>query len=290
MRTLTPSTTAKLFATGFTVGPIVDSFHNQCLLRYDVLPINLEWPAITNNIAHDYPYFFCSSWTVPPLLGVAYVVLGAVLPRIVEATLAPKSNRKQQATSLTKIPEMQSESAPLLSENLRVRALLAVATTALIIKLSEFLETHQNVFDNFEVLNHSVDSPSLSLLVMVTAALSQWALLDRSIAALVVASITAIGGPLAELPFVGHGVWTYLDGAADYFPLQNTYSNAIASIAAIDSNSVILQASEALFGTSNYQDLALSSITGPCYFAVTMDAIALGRWFDSSKSSSIKSS
>jgi hypothetical protein len=30
----------------------------------------------------------------------------------------------------------------------------------------------------------------------------------------------------------------------------------------------------------NYQDLALSSITGPCYFAVTMDAIALGRWFD----------
>ena len=30
----------------------------------------------------------------------------------------------------------------------------------------------------------------------------------------------------------------------------------------------------------NYSELALSSITGPCYLAVTNDSIALGRWFD----------
>jgi hypothetical protein len=29
-----------------------------------------------------------------------------------------------------------------------------------------------------------------------------------------------------------------------------------------------------------YKELAISSITGPCYFAVTLDAIALGRYFN----------
>lgn len=34
-------------------------------------------------------------------------------------------------------------------------------------------------------------------------------------------------------------------------------------------------------------DLSLSKITGPCYFAVTMEAIQLGRWFDSMSSSRV---
>ena len=90
MRPLTLQTTAKLFATGFTVGPVVDSLHNQCLLKYDLLPISLEWPskAMAEAIGGEYPYFFCSSLTVPPLLGVAYVVLGGVLPRLFDAILS----------------------------------------------------------------------------------------------------------------------------------------------------------------------------------------------------------
>jgi hypothetical protein len=101
--------------------------------------------------------------------------------------------------------------------------------------------------------------------VMLVAALSQWALLDGTIAALIAGSITSIGGPLSELPFVANGFWEYLDQSSDYFPLINV-------------NSDLLHA----FLGENYQSLALSSITGPCYFAVTMDAIALGRWFDGS--------
>jgi hypothetical protein len=33
---------AKLFATGATVGPVVDSIHNRCLLQYDYAPVNVE--------------------------------------------------------------------------------------------------------------------------------------------------------------------------------------------------------------------------------------------------------
>jgi len=308
MRTLSTSTTAKLFATGFTVGPIVDSLHNQCLLRYDVLPISLGWPlALQQNqnvlvdivasgsgtsdfmggsIVNIYPYLFCSSWTVPPLLGFAYVILGGLLPRIVESILASIPNQKPQEISSTKLSVIQSSSSSSSSQQLRTRAFLAVTTTAMIIKLSEFLETHHDIFDNYEVLHNHSEPASLSLLVMVVAITFQWALLDRSIVALLVATVTAIGGPLAELPFVGHGVWTYIEEAADYFPLQNVFPYAAASAAAIDSSSLLLQISQILFGTSNYQDLALSSITGPCYFAVAMDAIALGRWFDTSTSTS----
>ena len=256
MRALTPSTSAKLFATGFTVGPVVDSLHNQCLLKYDLLPISLEWPSakLASMLGGDYPYFFCSSWTVPPLLGVAYVVLGGLLPRIFEALLPQPL--PDSATSTAPQPPLQS------------RAFLAVTTTALIIKLSEILETNPGVTDGIDA-----HQPGAHLAVMLAASLSQWALLDGTIPALMAATITAIGGPLSELPFVANGVWTYLDSAADYFPLQSVADNTFL---------------QSVLG-NQYQHLALSSITGPCYFAVTMDAIALGRWFDaSSKSSSLK--
>jgi hypothetical protein len=202
----------------------------------------------------DYPYFFCSSWAVPPLLGVAYVVLGGILPRIFEALLPPQKIQQQDTTTTSSSQQQQ----------LQWRAILAVTTTALIIKLSEFLETHPGVTDGWFSF---VDRPEAHLVVMLVASLSQWALLDATLPALIAASITSIGGPLSELPFVAHGVWEYLDSAGDYLPLMNH---------AVPSNNALL---EWALG-SNYQDLALSSITGPCYFAVTMDAIALGRWFD----------
>ncbi len=302
MRTLSTSTTTKLFATGFTVGPIVDSLHNQCLLRYDFLPISLEWPTamqqnqnafgdiIGGSGVHTYPYFFCSSWIVPPLLGFAYVVLGGLLPRIVESILESPQSQNGQEINPPASPVMESPPSSPSSQQLRTRAILAVTTTAMIIKLSEFLETHPGVLENPGVLHSPTESISLSLLVMITASISQWALLDQSIVALLVATVTAIGGPLAELPFVGHGAWTYIEQAADYFPLQNLAPAAMASGASIDSNDLHLKISQALFGTINYQDLALSSITGPCYFAVAMDAIALGRWFDTSTFSSLPSS
>jgi hypothetical protein len=243
MRTLSPPTTAKLFATGFTIGPIVDSLHNQCLLQYDILPIQLEWPVFLNEWSNYYSYYFCSSWTVPPLLGIAYVILGGVLPRLFELLLSNE--------------EVSLQSSKLI---LQQRAILAVGTTALIIKLSEFLETHPSVTDSLFSFDRSV----AHLTVMLVASLSQWAILDGTIPALLVATLTSIGGPLSELPFVAHGVWEYLDAAADYVPLQNFPDNEVL---------------QSILG-EEYQNLALSSITGPCYFAVTMDAIALGRWFD----------
>lgn len=258
MRALSPATTGRLFATGFVAGPIVDSFHNQCLLEYDLLPISLEWPSLLAEWS-DYRYFFCSSWIVPPLLGVAYVVLGGILPRLFDEIL----NQISASTTSGAIEEPFKSVSPPLRQQLRQRAIVAVSTTALIIKLSEFLETNPAVTDS---LFSSLDRPTAHLTAMLAAAISQWAFLDGTLSALLAASITAIGGPLSELPFVANGFWEYLDQAADYFPLVDT-----------PRDSIILQS---ILG-DNYQDLALSSITGPCYFAVTMDAIALGRWFDS---------
>jgi hypothetical protein len=138
----------------------------------------------------------------------------------------------------------------------------------MIIKLSEYLEV--NPFCTDPLFNNmSIDRPMAHVVVMAFAAVCQWAILDRSPIALVAATVTALGGPLSELPFVANGLWEYLDGAADYFPLQ-ALPSGISSL-------------EGLLG-KDYPTLALSSITGPCYFAVATDAIALGRWFDSDSS------
>lgn len=249
MKTLSwrPSTpaAAKLFLTGATVGPIVDSVHNQCLLKYNVAPISLPY---------EDGFLLCSSWTVPPLLGIAYVVLGGVLPRLfqilINATTSSPSSANDSSPSLSSLP------------TLRNRAFLAVATTALIIKLSEFLEVHPTVTQELFSFT-TISLADQHIVVLLLAAFAQWAWLDRSAAALLAASITSIGGPLSELPFVSHHVWEYLETAGDYLPLRGIESGLL----------------QAILG-DNYQHLALSSITGPCYFAVTMDAIALGRWFE----------
>merc|ERR1711981_803763 len=82
---------------------------------------------------------------------------------------------------------------------------------------------------------------------VAAAALVQWATLDGTYASLLIGVVVAVAGPLAEIPFMQLGCWHYY--SPDYFP----------------------------FG----QDLpGLSSLTGPCYFAVTQDAQAIGRLFD----------
>lgn len=249
----------KLFTTGATVGPLVDSLHNQCLLKYDRAPIDVvaPWNVVIDSGAVDYDsvsYILRTSWYIPPLLGVAYLVLGAILPRCMSLLLqTTRGSSESPSATTTKISRD--------ANTLQTKAILAVTSTALIIKLSEFLETtpsfSESIQQQLTYLN-LLPTSEINLFIMIGAALTQWVVLDGTLSALLVAMIVSIGGPLSELPFVASGFWEYIPSASDYFPLQGL-------------NLAFL---------SDYQDLALSSITGPCYFAVTMDAIALGRWFD----------
>ena len=91
--------------------------------------------------------------------------------------------------------------------------------------------------------------PRVALALLCGCCALQWALLDGA-SSLALALLASVGGPLAELPLIALGAWHYLPEASDYFPLGAGVSWA-----------------------------ALSAITAPCYFAVTTDAIALGRFF-----------
>ena len=91
---------------------------------------------------------------------------------------------------------------------------------------------------------------------------------DRTPTALIAALITSVGGPLCELPFIASGCWHYIPSAADYYPL-NRLIDLLGQFYHYNAND-----------SSVLSNLSLSSITAPCYFAVTTDAIALGRWFD----------
>jgi hypothetical protein len=251
----------KLFVTGATLGPVIDSFHNQCLLKYDVAPILIDIPFAETTAAATYyvPHLFASSWVVPPLLGIAYVVLGGILPRFFQKLTVLSTS----ADTTLKRPSKLT---------LGLKAAMAVVSTAAIIKLSEYLilnpDGNLGILDNTAAFE-SAETAEQHILILITAAITQWAYLDGTLPALLTASLASIGGPLSELPFVAAGVWEYLPAAGDlYVPLQG-----------IEPTSGAGQFLQGLLG-DKYQNLALNSITGPCYFAVTMDAIALGRWFD----------
>mmetsp|Transcript_3945 Transcript_3945/g.5381 ORF Transcript_3945/g.5381 Transcript_3945/m.5381 type:complete len:297 (-) Transcript_3945:78-968(-) len=282
---LTPITTGRLFLTGGTIGPLVDSIHNQCLLVYDRAPISIgsnvflvskgsdavsniiESGTIPDALISTSNPLICTSWFIPPLLGVAYVVLGGILPRLVQRVLGSNANEPLLSQKDSILSNTKSF-APLVSyfeAGSKKNAFLAVTTTAMIIKLSEILKTH--TIEEPLFLSH-FDGFNVNIFIMIIAALSQWYSLDRTLISLIVATAAAIGGPLTELPFVANGFWHYIPEASDYFPLRDVV---------FDSGSIIIKG---VLG-DNYQDLSLSSITGPCYFAVTMDAIALGRWYDS---------
>lgn len=247
---LPPAATAsRLFFVGSTVGPIVDSLHNQCLLAYDLAPITVENPVVASA-----PPIFCSSWAVPPLLGIAYLVLGYILPRVIELLTNGAKERYDGVDDQT------------IRNKLRNRAILAVTSTAFIIKLSEFLQTHDAISLGGQTV--MLDAKT-SLAVMAASDALQWVALDRTPVALVAAAITAFGGPLSELPFVASGFWHYLPQSADYLPLSGDL---------FPPGGVADALATAALG-AGYRDLALSSITGPCYFAVTTDAIALSRYF-----------
>jgi hypothetical protein len=272
------SAASKLFVTGATLGPLIDGLHNQCLLRYNAAPIIFDTPSnwlINNNNNIDSaiklyyePHLFASSWLVPPLLGFAYIVLGGILPRIIQKLLNVIERSTTEVPTSSEV-KVRSPSSILLG----LKALLAVITTGFIVHFSQYLILHPNggygIIDNTAVFESS-ESMEQHLLILITAAITQWAYLDGTLAALLAASLASVLGPLSELPFVARGIWEYLPAAGDmYFPLQS-----------IDSESFLGQWFQRTWG-DQYQTLALNAITGPCYFAVTMDAIALGRWFDS---------
>lgn len=204
---------------GAVLGPGVDAIHNQALLSYDVLPVSAD---LVLGVAR-------TSLLVPPLLAVAYALLGSVLPSLAASILGSRN----------------AENLPLLRGlSPLTRAILAVTSTCLIIKASELL-----ISAGF--------SGATALPLLMLLAVFQWAVLDGRLFALVLALIAAIGGPLAELPLMWLGAWHYT--APDYWPL-------------------------AAFGLGPASGAAwagLSMTTGPCYFAVTTDAIALGRLFAS---------
>ena len=265
---LPPKATAiKLFVAGSTLGPIVDSLHNQCLLSYDFAPVTLALPPLIARSSTTATPLFCSSWAVPPLLGIAYIVLGYILPRIMELLtqmFRTQSSRSDAGDISSKIAVTTEDKSVL-----QTRAILAVTSTAAVIKLSEFLETHTGMTYYFN--NHPINlDTNTNLIIMLLADALQWISLDRTSVALLAAALTAVGGPLSELPFVANGFWHYNIDSADYFPLSGTLfeSGGIADVIV-----------SRLFG-EGYNTLALSSITGPCYFAVTLDAIALGRYFE----------
>lgn len=334
-----PDLSLKLFFIGATLGPIVDSIHNQSLLIYDRAPIYIPSPVEAASVFTSSPsiyttdkYLFCSSWYIPPLLGFAYVILGAVLPRLVQrvvvtmnggqgdsgsqensrrirslssseeksaitptsspqkfklrsfVTQSSDSNDVNARTPSTNDEKRRNESQILLKE----KAILAVASTALIIKLSDFLQANPSFSSAIQqaiIQSSGVEIPTntINLGIMIAAAVTQWVTLDRTFYALLTAVLVGVGGPLSELPFVQYGFWHYNPEAADYFPVEEL----IALLQTFLSSGTD-QGTDVDFFLNDYSNLALSSITGPCYCAVTLDAIALGRWLETHSSDDLE--
>ena len=69
-----PLPALKLVLTGATVGPLVDSLHNQCLLEYQKAMVDI--PAFVSSsdllmkMSDEPSYILRTSWYIPPLLGV----------------------------------------------------------------------------------------------------------------------------------------------------------------------------------------------------------------------------
>lgn len=164
---------AKLACTGAIVGTGCDALHNQAILAYDRFPVHFELGIGSVS----------TSLLVPPLLALAYGVIGGVLPRLTSGISGGR----------LLLPIRSS----------RERALLAVLSTSCIIRASESLVS-------------APLGPAVSFLFVL--ALAQWALLDGSLATLALAAFVSVGGPLAELPLLLSGSWHYLHPT--YFPLE----------------------------------------------------------------------
>jgi len=146
------------------------------------------------------------------------------------------------------LPEDFPGRPPLLSMPSRETALAAVTSTLVILKVSEILEQSSDL------------SSALKLVILSSLAVAQWLALDGSLVSFCSALLAGIAGPLAELPFLAAGFWHYLPAAVDYMPLAG-FDVPVPP-----------------------EQLGLSSLTGPCYFAVTTDSIAWWRFFQATSS------
>mmetsp|Transcript_8314 Transcript_8314/g.8475 ORF Transcript_8314/g.8475 Transcript_8314/m.8475 type:complete len:299 (+) Transcript_8314:51-947(+) len=150
-------------------------------------------------------------------------------------------------------PDKLTEMKPLLNITISPiqKALLAIISTSFIIKLSG-------------ILYLTIPSITSIYLILTSLVLLQWKALDGSYVSLILAIVVSFVGPIAEIPFMKLGAWHYLN--PDYWPLSLLASS---------------------LGPGTGADWAgLSLITGPCYFAVTTDAITLSNSFKAMRSNS----
>jgi hypothetical protein len=186
-----------------------------------------------------------TSYLIPPLLGITYAVLGGIIPLLGGFLINEQNDNSSQNEN--KHDDVLINKAKLRS--IWMKAIVAVLTTASIITLSNELTLGTiSVPDEFSasILRLFGNVENLPQLYLYLLGFIQWMLQDRNWRTLLAAMLVSVFGPLAEIPFISCGAWHYIH--PDYFP----------------------------FG----KDLpGLASITGPCYFAVMLDATALGRAF-----------
>ncbi len=171
------NTAAKLFLTGATVGPLIDTLHNQCLLKYTVLPINVHFSFPAGEVPPPLIAFSASSsWLIPPLLGVSYVILGGFLPRFINAVvLSSFSSSSDGITAVASgVGKRKQQTEPIRKKlSLKTTAVIAVLSTAVIIRLSEYLQTTYAASTNSEHTTYN-------LMIMVIMALAQWMVLGKN--------------------------------------------------------------------------------------------------------------
>ena len=194
-------------ATGATVGTLVDSLHNQVLLEYHVAPLQVP------SLIHPGALWVASSWTVPPLLAFAYLVLGSILPRVVQKLIQSVAPHTKLSGTGEGIGTVDVSSHTISSNSprtinspslttLRQRALWAVTTTAAIVKLSDILERHPDFTFAAAAAGSNINALDLQhLIILFTAAFLQWWALDRTPTAFVCAALTAYVGPLGTCRF-----------------------------------------------------------------------------------------
>ncbi|KAL1520352.1 hypothetical protein AB1Y20_021942 [Prymnesium parvum] len=172
-----------------------------------------------------------TSAAIPFLLALTYSLLGGIFPALLEK-VAPQVG----------LPLF----SPLLGRAPLASAFAAIGSTVIIVKASELL-----------LLAHVPSTLATAALYALCAL--QWAAIDTTPLAALLALAVSIVGPLAELPFMSFGLWHYLASVQDYWPLSSIGLDA----------------------TTGPCWSGLARITAPCYFAVCTDAIVLGKYFAS---------
>jgi hypothetical protein len=113
-----------------------------------------------------------SSWLIPPLLGISYVILGGFLPRVIKAALSSFLSSSVRSSSIPVAEQLLHE--PIGKKlSLKLTAIIAILSTAMIIRLSEYLQTTYTASTNSEYATYN-------LMIMFVMALAQWMVLGKT--------------------------------------------------------------------------------------------------------------